>query len=164
MEQSHAAPKGTKPRAWLERVEQEVPGRQAKLTGEAVVFAGSQEEHEAIETLRDQLRGTRLPTKKGRENPAGAKEVRYTLRVQDKSVGSLLKTLESRQPAYQFEYDAAALQQAGIRLDQRITLDVKEATLEELLRTALSQVRLGFEINGQTVRLYPDPRAGRRGP
>jgi hypothetical protein len=79
-------------------------------------------------------------------------------------VGSLLKTLESRQPAYQFEYDAAALQQAGIRLEQRISLDVKEATLEELLRTALSQVRLGFEINGQKIRLYPDPRAGRRGP
>ena len=164
LEQSHAAPKGTKPRAWLERVEQELPGRKAKLTGEAVVFAGSQEEHEAIEALRDQLRGTRLPTKKGKETAGGAKEVRYTLRMQDKPVGSLLKTLESRQPAYQFEYDAAALQQAGIKLEQRITLDVKEVTLEELLRTALSQVRLGFEIDGQRVRLYPDPRAGRRGP
>jgi hypothetical protein len=164
LEQSHAAPKGTKPRAWLERVEQELPGRKAKLTGEAVVFAGSQEEHEAIEALRDQLRGTRLPTKKGKETASGAKEVRYTLRMQDKPVGSLLKTLESRQPAYQFEYDAAALQQAGIKLEQRITLDVKEVTLEELLRTALSQVRLGFEIDGQRVRLYPDPRAGRRGP
>jgi hypothetical protein len=164
LEQSHATPKGTKPRAWLERIEQELPGRQPKLAGEAVVFAGLQEEHEAIEALRDQLRGTRLPTKKGKENPPGAKEVRYTLRMQDKPVGSLLKTLESRQPAYQFEYDAAALQQAGIRLEQRITLDVKEATLEELLRTALSQVRLGFEIDGQKVRLYPDPRAGRRGP
>ena len=164
LEQSHPAPKGLKPRAWLERVEQELPGRPAKLTGEAVVFAGLQEEHEAIEALRDQLRGTRLPTKKGKEPAAGAKEVRYTLRMQDKPVGSLLKTLESRQPAYQFEYDAAALQQAGIRLEQRISLDVKEATLEELLRTALSQVRLGFEIDGQKVRLYPDPRAGRRGP
>jgi len=164
IEQSHSAPKGTKPRAWLERIEQELPGRQAKLTGEAVVFAGSQEEHEAIEALRDQLRGTRLPAKKGKEPAAGAKEVRYTLRMQDKPVGSLLKTLESRQPAYRFEYDAAALQQAGIRLEQRISIDVKDVTVEELLRTALSQVRLGFEIDGQKVRLYPDPRAGRRGP
>jgi len=164
LEQSHPAPKGIKPRAWLERVEQELQGRQAKLRGEAVVFSGLQEEHETIEALRDQLRGTRLPTRKGQEPAGGAKEVRYTLRMQDKPVGSLLKTLESRQPAYQFEYDAAALQQAGIRLEQRISLDVKDATVEELLRTALSQVRLGFEIEGQKVRLYPDPRAGRRRP
>jgi len=164
LDQTHSPPKGMKPKDWLSRIEQEVPDRKARLVAEGVVLSAPLEQQEAIAQIRDQLRGTRLPGKGTKGKPTGAKEVRYTLRIQDKPVGSLLKTLESRQPAYQFEYDAAALQQAGIRLEQRISLDVKEVTLEELLRTALSQVRLGFEIDGQTVRLFPDPRAGRRGP
>lgn len=164
LEQTHATPKGMKPKEWLARIEEELPDRQARLVADGVVLSAPLEQQEAIAQIRDQLRGTRLPGKGNKGKPAPVKEIRYTLRIQDKPVGSLLKTLESRQPAWQFEYDAAALQQAGIRLEQRISLDVKEVTLEELLRTALSQVRLGFEIDGQTVRLYPDPRAGRRGP
>jgi hypothetical protein len=46
-------------------------------------------------------------------------------------------------------------------LEQRISIDVKNVTMHELLRQAAEQAGLSFELRGRAVRLFPNP--SRRG-
>ncbi len=54
-----------------------------------------------------------------------------------------------------FDYDANALKQAGIDLEQRVTFEVKNATIEQLLKAALDPLKVAFELDDRTVRLKP---------
>lgn len=81
---------------------------------------------------------------------------RYTLQKTTLKLRALFQKLE--EPAlggYSFDYDSIALREAGIDLDQRISLDVNQVTIEQLLREALGQARLQFTLEDRVVRLSP---------
>ena len=83
--------------------------------------------------------------------PAKAKgEKRYTLRVQDKSLGAVA---------------AAVAKEVGVELhfapgaeelrDKLVWLDVKEVTLDQLLRTLLESGGLTYRLDEQTLEIRP---------
>jgi hypothetical protein len=133
---------------------QSLPDLDARIVDDEVQVRGTIEEHEAIERLRRPPPRTGPPPATRRLKPL--KFERYTLRIRETPLRALLETLS--EPAYgqiAFEYDADVLARAGVNLDQRITFEVKTATIEQLLEAALKPVGLTFELEDRTVRLKP---------
>jgi hypothetical protein len=79
---------------------------------------------------------------------------RYTLTVKEKPIGQVLEQLA---PILNLDLkiDDEAIRQAGVSLDQRVSFNVKDATLDELLRAALQQTRLKFVRRGNIVQIEP---------
>ncbi len=168
IERHHAVRKGTLAKkgahiALLEEVKERYPGLPARLAAEGIEVGGTVEQHEEIERFLGRGEpGLKSPDRAGSKTASKEKkarkesEIRYTLRMQDKPLGSLLKTLERPEHGdWKFEYRNDELQRAGIRLDQRITFDVREVAIAELLKKALDQAGLQFEIQDRVVRLSP---------
>lgn len=155
IERPHAAARGLSATATLGRIRQLFPDVEAKLTGSRVQVTATIEQHEQIERTK-QGEPAAGPGKPAPARPTGKGLKRYTLRLKEIPLRSLLKTLERPEHgAWRFEFDDVELQSAGIRLDQRISLEVREAPLEDLLSAALKSTGLRFEVGEQTVRLFP---------
>ncbi|MGQ0635994.1 MAG: secretin and TonB N-terminal domain-containing protein [Planctomycetaceae bacterium] len=154
IERQHAPPRGATAAAALEQWRALWPDLDARIQGGEIVVRGTIERHEAIDALRQTERASQPA---GRARPAESlANKRYTLRIKDLPASSLLETLS--QPAHGgilFEYDAEALQRAGVDLERQVALDVKNATIRELLEQALRPLGLTFQIEGRTVRLSP---------
>ena len=58
-----------------------------------------------------------------------------------------------------FEFDAKALKAAGIRLDQAVSLDVRQVTAAVFFERLFGPLGLSAKIDGLTVRLQVKPRA-----
>ncbi|MCC7473998.1 MAG: STN domain-containing protein [Pirellulales bacterium] len=91
----------------------------------------------------------RTPTRRG----GGTKQV-YTLRVQEKPVGAVLRELANKLH-WSLEIDEAAIQAAGKSLDQRISFSVESADREQLLDALLTPAGLEYRIEGDRVRVVP---------
>ncbi|MCY2963462.1 MAG: hypothetical protein NT069_07390 [Planctomycetota bacterium] len=168
IERHHAVRKGTLAKkganaALLDEVKERYPGLSASLAAEGIKVEGTIEQHEEIERFLGRGEpGLKSPDRAGSKTASKEKkarkesEIRYTLRMQDKPLGSLLKTLERPEHGgWKFEFRNDELTRAGIRLDQRITFDVREVAIAELLKTALDQAGLQFQIQDRVVRLSP---------
>ena len=68
-----------------------------------------------------------------------------------------MKTLET-QAGFAFTYDPEAFSQAGIRLDQRVQLEVKELTAQEVFEKMFPPQGINYKVDGNTVRLSPAAR------
>jgi hypothetical protein len=78
------------------------------------------------------------------------------LRIKEAPASALMRELAK--PAYgqlRFEYDADVLAAAGISLDKRISLEVKDARIEALLKATFEPLGIAFELDDRTVRLKP---------
>ena len=62
-----------------------------------------------------------------------------------------MKQLE--QTGIRFEYDSKSLKSAGVRFDQRVTLDVREVAAGVFFEKLFGPLGLSVEIDGLTVRL-----------
>ncbi|MFM8580034.1 MAG: hypothetical protein ACKOFW_00865 [Planctomycetaceae bacterium] len=83
---------------------------------------------------------------------------RYTLRLQDKPLLALLKTLERPEHGgWQFEYQADRLAAAGLGLERRISVEVREARLDVLLDKALVPAGLSWRRDGRRIIVEPQP-------
>ena len=102
----------------------EVVGRQA-------TYRGTDEEHAMLQRL---LRGQ---AETGRAKPSRPQV--YTLKVDNQPVGAILKTLEQKM-GVQLEISA----DAGPRLHERVTFDVRDVTLDQLLDNTLTPAGLVF--------------------
>jgi len=78
---------------------------------------------------------------------------RFTLDATRAEAIAVLRTLQSQDVVV--EYDAEVLQQAGIDLRTKVSLELDQATAEELLTQLCEPLGLRFEIDGKTVRLSP---------
>ncbi|MFN0056041.1 MAG: STN domain-containing protein [Planctomycetales bacterium] len=155
LERRHPLPKGVSAAAFIERWQEQFPSLEWRAAGKEVLVTAAIEVHEALEGTARQRpdRGTGVPG-------AGLKPLkqeRYTLRMKDKPVSALLKMLA--EPAHgqlQFEYDRQQLEAAGIDLDTRVTFEVKNGTIEQLLQSALEPLGLKFTLVDRIVRLSPE--------
>ena len=97
----------------------------------------------------------RPPAPKARRAPSatGKRQV-YTLRVQEKPVGAVLRELGKRLH-WSVQIDEAEIKAAGKSLDQRISFSVENADQEELLDALLTPAGLEYRIDGDTVRVIP---------
>ena len=119
-----------------------------KVVGDKVVVRGLLEQHELIEVARSSSKPV-IPV-------AGSLDTTKVeqFKVQNKPVKALLEAFR-QQLGLEFRYDAAELKQAGISLDTLISLDLKNVSVDELLKQTLAQVGLTFERNDRVVQLKP---------
>jgi len=156
IDRPHDAIRGLSASASLARWKEAIPDLDARAETGKVIVTGTIEMHERVEHVR---RGGRVA-----ENPAGKaapklkplKLQRYTGTIKNIPASALLKDLAAPEKGQlTFEYDPAELKAAGIELDKLVTLELKNATIEELLKSALGPLGVAFEIDDRTVRLKP---------
>jgi hypothetical protein len=102
--------------------------------------SGSYEDHQLIARF---LRGESI-----RKRDVPAAEKRYDLRVTNQPIGAIIKLVAEREKLT-VKVDPA-LQS---KLQQRISLDVKQATLHELLEQTLKSARLDYRLNSDVLEL-----------
>lgn len=153
LERTHAPPAGMTAAAAAAAWIKAMPGLVAQADQGQVTVHGTVEQHEQIEELRRPGAGKEKPAPApARNNNLNAK--RITLRIQDTQVSALMRKL-SQYPDLQlaFEYNADKLQKAGIDLDQRISFEVKQATVQELLEAMFKPLKIAFKVDGRKVTL-----------
>ncbi|MSR58345.1 MAG: hypothetical protein EXS05_11825 [Planctomycetaceae bacterium] len=131
--------------AALKLCREELPDLKARGMGGEIVARGTLEQHEALERL---LRPVAVAPR-----PAPGPTV-FTLRFKAPANSLLRKLSEPAFGQWRFEYDAIALRDAGIDLEQRISFEIKDAPIDQLLKAALDPLGLTFEIDDRTVRLH----------
>lgn len=120
---------------------------EARFTIEAgsVVVDSTIEVSAAIQRLLDGTSSRPKPA------PARAKgEKRYTLRVQDKSLGAVAAAI-AKEVGVELRFAPGAEE---LR-DKQVWLDVKEMTLDQLLRTLLEPGGLTYRLDEQTLEIRP---------
>jgi len=129
-----------------------VEGMDVRLEGNRLVARGSLEQHE-------QLVGKLDPSKAPRAKPMTDAPVtldrrEFTLRIRDVPARALMRELEKA--GIVFRYDAQALAEKNIDLDQRIEVSVMKVRAEEFFTAVFKPLGLRFEIDGVTVTLIPE--------
>ena len=77
-------------------------------------------------------------------------EQRHTLTVREKPLEPVLQQLSQRLD-FELQIDRKSIEAAGISLDQRVSVHVENATLDELLRSLLKDTGLKFHRTGRVV-------------
>lgn len=144
-------PRGESAAAAAERWRGEFSGLQAEPLGSEVVVTATAEQHEAI---ADSLGPRRSPVRSdGQEKPTPLERRRFTLQMERVPASALMGKLE--ESGIQFEYKAAELSEAGVDLDQPITVRVRDAGPDEFLRAVFDPLGLRHTYEGLTVTLTP---------
>ncbi len=121
------------------------PDARFTIEAGAVVVDASVETAAAIRRmLEPPAPRPKLPTAKAKV------EKRYTLRVQDKSLGAVAAAI-AKEIGVELRFAAGAEE---LR-DKLVWLDVKEATLDQLLRTLLDSGGLTYRLDQQTLEILP---------
>jgi hypothetical protein len=156
IERAHQPPRRMSAEAAVEDWKEKIPGLEARVEKGKVMVSGTEELHELVERIR---RGGTIPDKTGPGDGPPRKPLkfeRYTLRMKNQPGSALLKELQTpAQGQLTFEYDADEFKAAGINLDKLISLEVKKATIEELLKATFDPLGVTFEIVDRTVKLKP---------
>jgi hypothetical protein len=93
-------------------------------------------------------------TKPTTPRSTGGKRQLYTLRVQEKPVGAVLRELSQRLH-WAIQIDEDAIRAAGKSLDKRVSFSVENADQEKLLDALLTPAGLEYQIDGEQVRVLP---------
>ncbi len=138
-------PGGNKPEEAAKRIAKLAPGAEIEVAGKKLIVRGMLEDHERIEA----------PTRPAGGNAAAnadsdLSDKRFTLTVEEKPIGPLLKQL-AKQIGLQLEMDEPAIEAAGVSLKQRISFKVEDATIDELLQAAIKETPLQFRRQGNVL-------------
>jgi hypothetical protein len=119
------------------------PQANIRAEGKQIVVDGRWEVHDSVARLisGERVRATPPPI-------AGMKK--FTLTVENKPVGGVMRALGT-QLGKTVTFDDVKVQR---RLTEEISLNLKDASLEELLRSVLTPANLQFEITGETIRVF----------
>lgn len=143
-------PAGVNPVGMVAKFTSRAPDAQVKIVGDRVFVRGLLEDHERIA----------LPTTARADSPGkppapgGAKIVISRFAVQEKPVGKVLEQLAARLK-FELRMDRQALQEAGISLDQRVSVEVENASLDDALRGLLRTTPLAYRRRGSVVEIVP---------
>jgi len=135
---------GKDPRVKAERWSKLAPDCRIEVAGGKVVVRGMVEDHEKL--AGQGTRTASATTKTG--------ELRYTLTIQEKPLGSVLRQLTEKLKL-ELQIDGEALSEAGVSLDQLVSFKVEEATVDELFTAALKPARLSFRREGTELKVFP---------
>lgn len=109
-------------------------------------------EQTAAENSRPTAKRT-SPKSNSKTSSGPTKQV-YTLRVQEKPVGAVLRELSTRLH-WAVQVDEDAIRAAGKSLDKRVSFSVENADREKLLDALLSPAGLEYQIDGNQIRVVP---------
>jgi hypothetical protein len=68
---------------------------------------------------------------------------RFTLTITEQPIGPLLKKL-SKQLDLQLQMDENKIESSGVSLDQRVSFQVEDATIDQLLQAAIKETPLKY--------------------
>ena len=89
------------------------------------------------------------------EPPASVEQTRIDkIVIQEKPLGPVLKQLAARL-GLELKIDEQAIAAAGISLDQRVSVSIENATIDELFHQLLKSTRLTFHRRDQVVEIVP---------
>jgi hypothetical protein len=123
-----------------------LPQAQVAIEGNKLRLDGSWEDHEFVE---QRLRGA--PTQ--RTTVTAGKEV-YQLSIENTALSRVVQQLGQRLNL-EFQWDRAAIDAAGIAVDQMISVKVRNASLDELMRSVLAGTGLTFRRKDRAISIYP---------
>jgi len=149
--------RGGKVSAATALVRKELPGVRIERAGTGEVgVRGTYEELQVARSLIE--RGRRPAGSVSRPRYPPLLRRRFTLKVARARTADVMKQLE--RTGVIFEFDAKALKAAGIRLDQAVSLDVRQVTAAVFFERLFGPLGLSATIDGLTVRLQVKPRVG----
>jgi len=117
-----------------------IPAAKISVDGRTLRISAAVEDHERIDRL---LRGESVTTTK--VTPG---QKRYTLTVENKPAGAVLKTLAT-QLGKELKYDPALAE----KLQTAVSLQVKEVPLEELLEKTLGPLGLAYRLTEKNIEI-----------
>jgi hypothetical protein len=135
----------TLPQARLEDIAARFPQATVSRVAGGIELEGTAEEHE-------RLRRILAPQEPARSQSQTGSRTVHSLRVNQQPVGAILRTLE-----VQLELAIELGPGVAEKLRERVSFDLREVSLEELLSATLEPVRLKFSLNGETVRIDVEP-------
>ena len=117
--------------------------------GNQLRVTGTVEQHESVAILL----GENPPRQRSAASveSAALRNRRFTLKMVRKPFGSLMATLQ--QQGIMIQYDPGELNASGIDLAQKISLELEQATIDQLLEQSCAKVGLTYRIEGETVLL-----------
>ena len=142
-------PRGLSPRQAVERIAESRPALQARVANGMVEVCGTVEDHEELEYL---IGGKPRPRSQAPELQP-IQERRFTLRIVRQPASVLFRTLRAQE--IDVEVDDEALQAAGIDLDQKISLELKQVTADEFFTAIGKELGLAFRYTSGGVAFFP---------
>lgn len=142
-------PKGLSLEDALALVSRAYPDATIQREGSSFLFSGSREQHESVALLVGEKT---LPRQQS--NPlmnSKLRDRRFTFRMIRKPFGSLMATLQVQ--GIDVRYDATEIKDAGIDLGELISLELSEATIDQLLQRSCEKVGLDYEIREEVIYL-----------
>jgi hypothetical protein len=142
-------PAGRDAAALVERWAKTLPDARLSVDGDRVRLVGLLEDHQAFER-RNRGGANNTRTTKGKQV--------YQLSLQGAPLGKTIEQLAQRLNV-EMNLDRAAIDAAGISLDQLVSVKVENADLDELVRAVLKGTGLEFRRTEAVVSIFPAGRA-----
>ncbi len=132
------------------------PTAMYKAVGDRIAVKGRLEDLERIDAYR---RGARVASadrpRPSRPAPAGTKKV-YSLKNTRARVNQILNAIAPKE-GLEIRPDKAAIESAGIDMEQIIMLNVEDLTIDELIAEVLKQAGLQHRREGNVIHVFPAP-------
>jgi hypothetical protein len=138
--------------ALVASLKKKCPDAELRQEGGKLIVVGRAEDHAAID---DAIKGKTAKTATKKALPK-LSNVRTTLTAKNQPVGQLLRDT-ARQPELSLDLviDDEAIAAAGLSLDKLVTVELKLASVAEVLTAITKPAGLTFELRGRTVRIKP---------
>lgn len=127
------------------RIVQRFPAARVTAAADKLLVVGPLEVHEAVEEL---VHGSLRKTPPGK--PSRKDKVVYTLRIENKPLGGIVAAVAKRIER-EVRFDA----RVNPKLQELISFEVKQAELDELLRSMLAPVGLDYRLDDETLTIVP---------
>lgn len=141
-------PAGTRPAELAERWRARVPAAQISVDGNQLVVHARIEEHEQLK-----VPATARPTvSPGSSDPELVRIAR--LEFKEVPLGQVIEGL-ARQLEMRVEMDRAGIERTGVSLDKPISLDLHNATIDQVWHAVVDPLGLRYERQGRVVHIRP---------
>lgn len=141
-------PGGKQPNVAAHRFASLAPKAQVKVVGDKVVVTGSLDDHDRISGKPAEVG----PKPRAANDPLA--DQRFNLKVAEQPVGPLLRAL-CEHLKVELSLDERAMTNAGIDLQRRVSFEVDQATIDELLSAMLKPAGMTADRNGMQLEVKP---------
>jgi hypothetical protein len=158
IEKSYTPPTGRTLDAAAQQWTQAIPGLAARGVAGKLVVRGTVEQLE----LADRLQRGETLTPAATTKPAGTTQLpplankRYNGKIENIPVRDLMRNLETpAQGQITFVFAEETFRAAGIDLDRRVTFELRNANVDQILHKMFDPLGVAFELKGRTASLRP---------
>ncbi len=144
---------GGNAQALAARWARQLPEARVTAAGSEIRVEGRLEDHE--------LAARRFQSTPQRRTTVTPGEQRFQFAVENAALDAVVAQLAERLDL-DVQWDSDAIEAAGVATDQLITVRVKDATLDDLLRAIFQDTSLSFERTDKAVAIRPSARRRRR--